>query len=256
MATRAPAITIGSPLIEALRARFERLVYAEGAAFAPEAQLARIYSRWFAKPYVCSLMADVLSGRWGLGDTQASVSSELGVENDRTWVSRARRHGVMPLEVFVRLRCWPTRPPDWEPDIQALRRDMERSAFIGIAREFAGRIPNRPTLCPVQLNELNYELICEVFGSLDSWSAAYANRDTHAAQRLVQRVEADVRRNVDPLWCTDRARRRIRRELRRMAQEPAAAYAHLAALQRDWLDVFVGTSVVVEDMSDLTGASE
>ena len=246
MATEAPGIDLFNPILQALRDQFERAAFPDGGLDDCDSEIGPLYNEHFKRPYVCVLMADVLSGRWQLGTTQEEISERLGIVNDRTWVSRALHQGRLSLEVFLRLRCCPSRPDDWEPDVTALRGDMERSGFIGVARHLAGRITDRPTLAPQRLDELNYELICEIFARLPSWTPEFLRRNKTLAREMVGDVCLDPRRNVNPRWYASREQKKIAAEIERLTSDGQLALERLGQLQRDWLDVFVASAVVLE----------
>jgi hypothetical protein len=247
MATEAPAIDVFSPMIQELLDAYERDAFPEGLGEDRD-DLGPLYNAEFKRPYVCTLISDVMSGRWGLGDSQMELSEQVGITRDRSWVSRAIHQGKLSFDVFLRLRYYPHRPTDWEPDVDRLRPDSERSAFIGVARRLAEQIVSRPSLSPQRMNELNYELTCEVFKRFGWWLAAYSEGNRRAAAELVRAVCGDVRRNVIPAWYTTRQQRATQREIRRLQESPEAAFNHLVWLQRNWLDVFVATYYGLESI--------
>lgn len=238
MGTESPQIDVFSPIIAELRGRFDEAVRASGEEEADE--VGRYYNSGYRRPYVSTLVADVLSGRWGLGSKQHEISERLGI-GDRTWVSRALHSGQMSLDIYLRLRTCPTRPEDWEPNVDSLLGDMERSGFIEVARMFAGLIDNRPGLVPESMDELNYELVCEIFVRFSEWLRASLKRDEALARQIVLDVCNDPSCNVLPPWLAPRERRQTQRQIERLSNSPAAAFEHLVTLQQNWLDVFVGT---------------
>jgi hypothetical protein len=247
MATDAPQISFMSPLVQELLERFERTVFPENGFEECEADVGRKYNDGFKKPYVCGLIKDVLSGRWKLGTTQGDISERIGT-GDRSWVSRALRGGQMSLDVFLRLRVCPSRPEDWEPDIEGLYREMERSAFISVAQMLSGYVTDRQFIGLQQLDELNYELVCEIFARLQYWLTRSLAKDRNAACQIVRNVCGDPRRKVCPTWYLERQQRRIKIEMSRLCQEPDAAFEHLRRLQENWLDVFVATHFLLEQV--------
>ncbi|MGA2230845.1 MAG: hypothetical protein ABSH22_08090 [Tepidisphaeraceae bacterium] len=249
MTTGSPAIDLFNEIILALLEQFERAAFPDGGLEDCEGEAGRVYNEELKRPYVCELIADVVSGRWKLGTSQEEISERLGIFADRGWVSRAlHQGGPLSLDIYMRLRCCPTRPVDWEPDIDELKADMDRSAFIGVARFFAARITDRPTLSPQRLNELNYELICEMFGSLSTWLPGHVRHDEEMARQIVGRVCSDNRRNVNPSWQVGSKRRQIEAEMKRLTSDQVAAFDHLSQLQRDWFDVFVAAHRVILDL--------
>lgn len=246
MSTSRPPIDPFNPVIQLMIREFE-LEFCPGGELDGHANEAgRAFNEDFKRPYVCALMADVMSGRWQMGDSQEEISERLGILSDRGWVSHALHQGRMSMDVFMRLRCWPSRPKDWEPDVKVLWRDMHRSGFIGAARSFAGLVTTRPTLVPQRLDELTYELVCELHGTLESWSFASVRRDTRFAAQLVNDVCQDERRNVRPAWYTAKQCRAVEAEMQRLTGDPSAAFAHLRLLQVDWLDVFAAADAWLE----------
>jgi len=248
MATGEPRVDLFNPIIQALRDRFEQLAFPDGGLEDCEDEVGRLYNEEFKRPYICALMADVCSGRWKLGTTQEEISHSLGILSDRAWVSHALRQGRLSLDIFVRLRCCPMRPVDWEPNVRDLMPEMERSAFIGVAKGLASRIVNRPTLAPQRLNELNYELVCEILARLENWLPSHARQQQETAREMIHQVCLDQKRNVIPSWHVTRQRRLIEEEIERLTRDDNAAFEQLSQLQRDWLDVFVATYTILENV--------
>jgi hypothetical protein len=244
MPTPAPKIDLYDPLIQALRDEFERSAFLDGGFEDREDAVGRIYNDEFKRPYVCALIKDVLSGRWGLGATQSEVSNRLGI-TDRSWVSRALRLGQLSIDVFLRLRTCPSRPEDWEPSLAVIQAEMERSAFIGVARYLAGFLVDRRGLG--RLDELNFELACELLARLKNWLRQSLAGDVGFAGELVANVCADPTRNVCPNWYLERQQAAIRLEVSRLSH-PQAAFLHLQQLQENWLDVLVATYFLIDDI--------
>ena len=236
-----------NPILQELRDRFERKYLGdEGLEFC-EPDAIRAYNRSWKRPYVCVLVSDILSGRWEMGETQEAVSGSLGIR-DRTWLSVALRQGELTLDNYMRLRCWPGRPPDWEPDVALLASDMHRSGFIAVARYFAGFVKDRPTMAPQRLDELNYELLCEVLSVFNGWASAFFRKDAGFASDIVRRVSQDQNRNVAPSWLKRSDREAVLDEVRRLSSNTTAALTHLCQLQNDWQDVFAVTHALVGSM--------
>lgn len=244
MPTPEPPADPLNPLIQAIRDQFESRVYPDEGIEASDLDVMREYNRWFKLPYVRQLIRSVLSGAWGLGSTQEEVAESLGM--DRSRLSDALRHGELSLDVYIRLRSCPTRPPDWEPEINALRAEMDRSGCIGVARYFATQVSDRPGLSPDQLNELNFELLCEMLRQMRSWFIATQERDTAFASTLFRTVVADRTRNVLPSWYTNAERRRIETLIGHIESGPAAAFEHLHNLQTHWMDILIVTYFQLE----------
>lgn len=237
MATPVPQVDLFNPLLQELRDQFELRVFSDEGIEASERDVVREYNRHFKLPYVRTLIADVLSGRWGIGRTQEEVSERLGLERSR--LSDALRHGELSLDIYMRLRCCPTRPTNWEPDLDQLYDDMDRSGFIGVARYFASLVPDRPVLAPVPLNELNYELMCEMLFSFVTWTIARLNQDHSIATTLVRNVASDPARHINPTWLTNSERKRTQLFLEALLDSPAVAFEHLCNVQSHWQDVVV-----------------
>lgn len=246
MSTSRPPIDPFNPVIQLMVREFELEFCPGGDLDSHSNDAGRSFNESFKRPYVCALMTDVMSGQWQMGTSQEEISERLGILSDRGWVSHALHQGRMSMDVYMRLRCWPSRPKDWEPDVNALARDMHRSGFIGAARSFAGLVATRPTLVPQRLDELTYELVCELHGTLESWSFASIHGDTRLAAELVNNVCQDARRNISPAWYTAKQRRAVDAEIQRLISDPSAAFEHLRLLQVDWLDVFAATDAWLE----------
>lgn len=249
MATGRPPIDPFSPIVQKLVENFEQEFFPDGGLEENANNAGREFNDDFKRAYVCALMADVKSGRWEMGTTQDEISESLGILSDRSWVSHAINDGWMDLDIYMRLRCWPLRPKDWEPVLDhGLLPDMQRSGFIAAARSYAMWVKNRPRLAPQRLDALNYELICEIFGTLNTWASAFVSGNEAAAAELVRSVCRDARRNVNPIWYKADRRRGIEAEIKRLTGTGTerAAFEHLAWLQSDWLDVFAATDAVLE----------
>ncbi len=245
MASDAPQINLMTPLIQELLKSFEECVFGNEGFDECEDAIGKLYNEAFKKPYVCALIKDVLSGRWQLGTTQHEVSSQLGIA-DRTWVSRALRGGQLSLDAYLRLRVCPSRPADWEPDIVGLYPEMERSAFIAVAQYLAEELTDRQFIGVHRLNELNYELVCELFARLRVWLQGALAEDKGVALQIVQNVCSDTNRKVCPSWYLERHQREIKSEIVRLSTDASAAFNHLRLLQENWLDVFVAAHYLLE----------
>lgn len=244
MPTPFPNIDMFNPLLGELLAQFEVNVFPEDGFESCQSDVVRHYHFHFKLPYVRLLIEDVLSGRWGIGTTQAEVADRLGM--DRTRLSDARRRGELSMDLFIRLRSCPSRPADWEPNSKLLFAEMDRSGFIGAARYMASLVPDRPGLVPEQLNELNYELLCELLCSLTSWTIARINNDAKVGAATFKRVIDRPTSNVVPSWYSRAERSRVEHCIERLRSEPDAAFEHLRALQANWQDVFVATHSQLE----------
>ena len=247
MATGEPPIDVFNPILQALRDEFEGRYLAEDGLESCELDATREYTEAFKRPYVCALIADVLSGRWDLGSSQQDLADRLGIK-DRSWVSDALRHGELSFDLFMRLRCCPTRPDDWDP-LDATDEDMRRSGFISVARHMAAFVTDRAGLVPEELNELNYELVCELFGRFENWTAAQVNGNEQFALDLVTRVLRDPGRNVMPAWYMKRDRLQVEAKIAAMSVTAATAFVYLCTLQMHWLDVFVVSQCLVESIA-------
>jgi hypothetical protein len=241
MATEEPWFDLFSPYFTELVADYDREAFPEGPPEDFEAQVGAAYNDFFKRPYVCTLMADVMTGRWKLGKSQEMIAARLG-GSDRTWVSHSLHKGRLSLDLYVRLRCCPTRPSDWEPSIDALRMDMGRGAFIGVAQLLASFIPNRPLLMPETFDELNYELICELVSHWETWlPLRVAGREMDLALQLVRNVCEDQNRNVGPRWYTAAKQREVEARTRRLKGDRAIASAYLTQLEQNWMTVIAKT---------------
>jgi hypothetical protein len=239
MPTPSPNFDLFNPLLQELRDQFERTVYPENGLESTDADVLRFYNRSFKLPYVRALIEDVLSGRWGLGNSQSDVAALLGMERSR--VSDALRGGELSLDVYLRLRTYPGKPENWEPDVQRLLPEMGRSGFIGVARFYGSQVPERDGLAVDDMNELNHELLCEIVEHLGLWMTARFRKDHAIAAGIVHAVLDDQSRNIIPSWYVPRERRRSEALIRRLSSEPAWAFDHLCRLQNNWFDIMVVT---------------
>ena len=235
MATAEPPFDPDDEFFGRLFDDFERLVFPRGESEEAAKDAMREYARQAGRPYVCTLFADVLGGRWKLGETQEEVADRL--EMDRTRVSDALRKGELSMATYLRLRTCPTRPKDWEPDVDRLRAQMRRSGFIAVAQHYAKLVPGRPELIPEQMDELHHELVCEVVRDVRRFLTARLAGDPSVARAIVARVVGDPDREVVPAWYTSHQRKQADALIGRLRGSDDAAYAHLVRLQTNWLDV-------------------
>lgn len=243
MPTPTPPSDPFNPLIQELRERFESRYFPDEGLDATDSDVLRCYNRAFKLPFVRLLIRDVMSGRWDLGSTQQQVSERLGIE--RTRLSDALRHGELSLDVFMRLRTCPSKPADWEPDLQSLLPEMDRSGFIGVARLYASAVTDRPELLAESMTELNYELMCEMLRRFASWTVGRLSNDQTLALDIVSTVVNDSSRNITPSWYTPTELKKAQSQISRLSNAEAA-FSHLSSLQGRWLDVFVVTSSQLE----------
>jgi hypothetical protein len=238
-------------LVYGLLSQFEQRYLSEGIdEMSPVA--VRAFSKSFKRPYICALFEDLRTGRWQMGKTQEQISNSLGF-TDRSWVSDAERLGEVSLDVYMRLRCWPTRPSEWEPDILRLRRDMCRSGIIGIACFFAGFVNDRPSLIPSELSELDYEMLFELFRDYRRWMIRRLRSDNEAKEAavgLLRAVVDDPLRNINPRWLKKSERDRISLRIQRLCESPAIAFDYLCQLQSNWQDLFAVSQAVCEGLKD------
>jgi hypothetical protein len=247
MATSRPPIDPFNELVQGMVAYFEWAFFPNGGVEANANNAGREYNDHFHRPYTMLLMADVKSGRWGMGTTQDSISEALGILSDRSWVSDALNEGWMSIDIYMRLRCWPLRPSDWEPHLdKQLLSAMARSGFIAAAQSYAQFVKTRPTLAPQRMDAMNYELTCEIFARLSTWTPAFVMGDVSAAASIVNDVCNDAKREVCPPWYSKDRQAVVEAEIKRLSGSPSAAFEHLAQLQRDWLDVFAATDFALE----------
>ena len=258
MATARPPIDPFDPIVQAMVESFESKYFVEEGLEANANSAGREFNEDFKRPYVCALMADVVSGRWAIGQppgskkpSQDQISESLGIPSDRSWVSDALRKGWMSMDIFMRLRCWPLKPENWEPALERrLLSDMHRHGFIAAARSYAMHVKDRPTLTPQRLDALNYELVCEMHGRLDTWLPAFFKGDRIEAAKLIHDVAEDESRDICPAWYGAMRSRDTRALVQQLTSDHEAAFLHLAQLQRDWLDIFAATDFILECEND------
>jgi hypothetical protein len=241
MVTEEPGIDPFDPYFAMLVAGYDEVAFPTGIPEDFEAQVGAAYNDFFKRPYVCKLIADVMSGRWQLGTSQEEIAEQLGGAN-RSWVSHSLRRGRLTLDLYMRLRCCPTRPADWEPSVEELRSEMGRSAFIGVARFLAGFIRNRPLLDPSTFDELDYELMCEMIAEFETWfPLSIAGRQSDAAWRLVRNVSNDPARNVRPAWYTGSMLGEVDSRIKWLTNDRVRAGGYLTRLEQNWMGVIAKT---------------
>jgi hypothetical protein len=241
MATEDPDLDVNHRYFAQLIAAYDSEAFPDGPPDDLDARVGAAYNDFFKKPYVCLMMADVMTGRWGLGTRQEVIAERLGGAN-RSWVSHSLRRGRLTLDLYMRFRCCPTRLADWEPDIDALQAEMGRSAFIGVAQLLAKFVSKRRGLAPSTFDELNYELLCEVVFYWETWlPLRVAGRQTELAEQLIRNVSDDPARKISPAWHTPAKRGEVLARIKRFKDNPVLASDFLTRLEQNWTDVVAKT---------------
>ncbi|HVS70805.1 MAG TPA: hypothetical protein VHQ47_06095 [Phycisphaerae bacterium] len=243
MATAHPQLDLYNPLVQVMRDDFEKLAF-PGASYEdyePEAR--RIFSKNAYTPHIRALIADVLSGRWGLGNTQAQVAEELAIE--RTALSDGLCKGTLSLHNYMMLRFHPWKPTGW--DIRCIPFDlMNRNGFIAVCRQLTTRVPTRPGLDQRQFDEFHYELMCDLFLHAESWQCASTDGRIVLAGSLLQKLFSDPDRDILPFWKSPAEREQLDSFISNLLSDPKMAFDHVVEFQNRWQDIFVGACTLTE----------
>ena len=245
MATAIPAVDLFNPLIQHMLDSFEESFLPEFGLEGHEKQIKREFAENAKRPHICASMERVLSGAWGMGTTQQEVADALGV--DRSRLSDALRKGEMSIDTYLALRFSSGRSESLAPD-QPVMEAMNRSGFIAVARYLAGLVVDRPTLNPDELDELNHELLCEMFTHYAMWVRARLVGDVRVAAQVVEEVVTDGKRNVIPSWYQDDEVQQINATIASLRANSAAALRYLSLLQDNWEDVYIAAIQATEDI--------
>jgi hypothetical protein len=229
-----------NPILRALVDGFDAKYLPEEGIEGEEAGIKREYWKAGRHSLVRSLAASVLSGDWGLGDTQEDVAAYLGV--DHSCLSDALRKGEMGADSINE-----SRPPGWPS--KKVFDAMNRAGFIAASKHIASLVDDRPKLDPRALNELSYELLCAIFEDFDAWTVAQCcnKQQKHiAASKLCRRVCGDAARDVVPSWYRKDEAARVSAEVERILAGDLDMFRLLVDLQNNWEDIFAVASDVTE----------
>lgn len=243
MTTPAPPVDLFCDLMTHLLDEFDRLYAPECGLEGHDKQIWREFVRNAKRPYLCMTARRVLSGSWGFGTTQAEVGETLGL--DRSRLSDALRKGEMTIDPFMAIRFAESRPDDLVPPPQLVDA-MNRSGFIGVARYLATLVTDRPALIPVELDELNHEILCAIFRMYPKWMKGRFDRDTKMAAALLAEVCENGTEGVIPFWYQTDEAAAVKSKITQLQSNPARALEYIGKLQDAWEDVYVATAAVTE----------
>jgi len=194
------------------------------------------------KPFVRHLVRDVLTGRWKIGSSQTELAFWLGLE-DSSGISTAQRWGTISTEILIQLLTCPTRPVDWDPNLDDkldLASEMDRNAFIYAVAYSAYGVDQKGN--DSRFSELDYELFCGLLKRLRDWTVANG-RDVQQSI-ATEIVKAVVKSDADYLlrpWYTKDERISLNRSLHLLQDDSAHALDYLRSLQCNWEGPFIFT---------------
>lgn len=246
MATPSPCLDFSDPRIQRIRDACEFKIYGDSGGVATDEEIARRYLDGLDRPRVCALMADVLTGRWGLGTTTVDVADKLGT--DHSTISRALRWGELPQRIEGRLMACRKRPADWMAPVDKVLDCRYRSAYIFVADYLASRTPAgswRKDDCP---RELHAELL---FQLLELQQREYSSfvLDSALSRTIVRTVtEQTSGSDAIPFWYTKQRHRHSKRLISRLENDAHLASRYLKLLLNRWEGIFVLTRAAIEEM--------
>jgi hypothetical protein len=227
-------------LIRRLAEEFERQYLSEDGLDSEERSIKKEYSKHGKRTCARLISRAVLSGGWRMGNTQVEVGDALGV--DHSSISDAMRKGEMSNELFIALLFSELRPPSW-PN-QHLVDCMTRSGFIAVAKHFAGFVNDRPTLRIDDLNELNYELLCEIWTIGVKWMNASRMHEHSFALEVLEKVFYE--REVIPDWYSLEQIGEVQKQVEGFQEDAKYAFDTLNRLYLNWADIFAVTIFATE----------
>ena len=220
--------------------------YGPKGGVATDGGIASEYLRGFDRPRVSALIFDVLSGRWGLGDTCVDIGDSLGT--DHSAISRGWHWGEFSKELEGFLMAYPGRPDDWEEPIKKVFHGRHRSAFLFVAEFIKQRKPNDAWVTAGALREIHVDLMFDLLEDRSGWMLAKKTGDVRMAVRIVSAVCNDASRDLLPFWYTMQRRREISRLIARLKSDADFAFRYLKLLQSRWERAFVLTWAAVESL--------
>ncbi len=241
MATAAPPIDLFNPYISAMLVDFEQRYLPDGGLEAIEPKLRRLFSFGAARTHIRVLMEDVLSGRWGLGQTQEELEQELGIERSR--VSDALRKGQLPIDIYLALMYHPYRPT-WTMEAYAIRL-ANRAGFIAVAQYLTQYVTDRHILSD-RLDEFHYELVCELFRQYKAWAIGEHTGHPGVASAVVASVCSNSALDITPSWYLPAERKHIQGLVAELTSDAQRAFDYIRVLKYDWQSIFVATIAVTE----------
>jgi hypothetical protein len=108
------------------------------------------------QPWGIAVWQDILSGRWGLGNTEGQVAARLGCDPRRAYTGQ--NEGVLTTQILVTSLVAASREPECLPKVAPLRAEMVRSGHIAAIRYgralLAGNVRRKPTLASTDFEML------------------------------------------------------------------------------------------------------
>ena len=234
MTTPFPSMDLVNEIVSQIRETFEDRYLGSVSIEELEKNVAREFTDHACRPLARAAMASATSPQWNLGRSKTEVARRLGME--RTRASDAFRHGDMRLATYIAIVYGKQRSRDFAPHYREID-CMNRAGFIAVAQYLASFVQDRPTLNPPELNELRYELLCEMHFDLAQWSLALLKRDASYCVKLIEAVASS--RHVIPEWYSPEEAAEMKSFVQKTTGKGEAALEWLIQLFRDWSDIFV-----------------
>jgi hypothetical protein len=234
MPTPFPPIDLTGDIVSDIRESFEQRYLANIGSEELEKGVAQEFNEFAFRPFARKVMALATSPEWNLGCSKTEVARKLGME--RTRGSDAQRHGEMRLGTFIAISYGKRRPKKVYPSYEEIDA-MNRAGFIAVVKYLASFVDDRPSLAPSEMNELRYELLCEMLFDLHDWSLAQLTKDGQYCIDLIKTVVTG--KHVIPEWYSAQEASEAREFIKQNTGSNDAAFNFLAQLYRDWSDIFI-----------------
>jgi hypothetical protein len=244
-ATSFPLIDPFDPFTEQLREDFHLRLGVDDEEPAYEARAFTTFMIGYRAPWIGSLVADLQTGRWGIGTTRQDLTDAIGFEIGIEWVTNARNSGIITAEALMMLLTLPTRPVDWEPDLELLRPLMLRSGFMAVATMLGGLQQEATGVEPEPLNEFRHELICDMFHRPGVWNTILARGSEQAIRQRIRGVQREFSSSLIPAWNNASIQKKKRKNLLDVLDEKKCCISWVFKLRNDWLAVYTETATLL-----------
>jgi hypothetical protein len=239
-------IDLFDPEIQQILTEFELNAYPDGSGLAFDPEIQKEFLSGFRQPYICALIADVLSGRWKLGTTMTEVADRIGT--DHPTISRALRWGELPWTVESFLLACPTKPHDLDVVIGRVFHARHRAAVMNVAEYLAAKRPEVSWPRLGCLREVHMELIAALFENRQAWKMALLTRDVTIVHRIISEVIDDASHEIIPFWYEKRRRLQLDQLINRFRSNDSFTIKYLSFLQTRWERIFVAAHFASEGL--------
>jgi len=242
MTTPFPAVDLTIDILSDIRELFEQQHLAEINSEDLERNISREFYEYGYRPLSRKVMGLATSRKWGLGTTKTTVARKLGME--RTRATDAHLRGDMGLRTYIAIMYGKQRHENVKPDWQDIF-GMNRAGFIGVAKYLASFVKHRPGLNPTALDELRYELMCEMIANMGCWSRAELTKDHNFSLALINDIAKT--RDVMPGWYTEQETVAAHALVEQLTQNSQAGFEFLSQLYRSWHDIFICAAFQIDE---------